>query len=108
MTRIVEIHVPLTNGRDLSAGSYAFPWIDKIDEFLINLEDEGQVEVYDESEEYGDTYVFFLTGAADPVLLFAASRVASLDGVPAGAFAMLTDENASEIGLGRRIELPLR
>ena len=38
----------------------------------------------------------------------AASRVACLDGVPAGAFAMLTEEGAEEIGMGRRVNVPLR
>jgi hypothetical protein len=36
----------------------------------------------------------------------AASQVAALDGVPAGVFAMVTDDAAEEFGLGRRVDLP--
>jgi|GEM_PF-4435967 len=40
-------------------------------------------------------------------LLRVASEVAALDRVPAGAFAMVTDDEAEEFGMGRRVELPL-
>ncbi|WP_269814327.1 hypothetical protein [Lentzea terrae] len=36
-----------------------------------------------------------------------ASRTAKLDGVPPGVYAMVTDDEAEEFGLGRRVDLPL-
>ncbi|WP_411078869.1 hypothetical protein [Streptomyces sp. cmx-18-6] len=114
---IVEIHVPLLPTPDLPDGAYAFPWIGDVEDFLADLEDEGVVEVHDEGEEHGDAYVFLLTlagdgdgtgvGAGVEELLAAASRVAAREGVPAGAFAVVSDDGAEEFGLGRRIALPL-
>ncbi|MFE3635316.1 hypothetical protein [Streptomyces sp. NPDC059168] len=63
--------------------------------------------MHDDGEEYGEAYVFFITGAAEEDLLAVASRAAGLAGIPSGAFAMVTSEEAEEIGLGRRVELPL-
>ncbi|MFI5823937.1 hypothetical protein ACIA8I_33380, partial [Streptomyces rishiriensis] len=37
-------------------------------------------------------YVFFVTGAPEPALLEAAARAAALPGVPAGAFAVVSDD----------------
>lgn len=107
MARIVEIHVPLTPAPGLEPGAYAFPWIDQVEDFLVDLEDEGIVEVYDDGEEVDDVYVFFIAGATEASLLAAASRVAALDGVPAGVFAMVTDDEAAEYGMGRRVDLPV-
>ncbi|MEV6810546.1 hypothetical protein [Micromonospora sp. NPDC051296] len=64
------------------------------------------VEVYDDGEEFRGSYVFFITGATEASLLAAASRVATLDGVPAGAFAMVTDDKAPEFGAGQQVHLP--
>ncbi|MFE7213723.1 hypothetical protein ACFY0A_33840 [Streptomyces sp. NPDC001698] len=63
--------------------------------------------MHDEGEEYGEAYVFFITGAAEEDLLAVACHVAGLPGIPSGVFAMVTDDEAEEIGLGRRVELPL-
>jgi hypothetical protein len=104
---VVEIHVPLTPVPGLGPGEYPFPWIDSVEEFLSELEDDGTIEVPDDGEEFGDVYVFFISGAAEADLLAAASRVAGLDDVPGGAFAMVTDDAAAEWGLGRRVGLPL-
>ncbi|MEV0819896.1 hypothetical protein [Nonomuraea rubra] len=104
---VVEIHVPLREGPRLSETDYAFPWIDVIEEFLAEVEEQGQAEVFDDGEEFGDVYVFFISGAEEDMLLRVASRVAALDGVPDGAFAMVSDDEAEEFGLGRRVELPL-
>jgi|SRR5690349_19332869 len=100
--RIVEIHVPLVPGAD------RLLWIEQVEDFLIGLEEPGKVEVFDESEECGDDYVFFITGADEATLLAVASRMATLDGVPSGAFALITDEGADEICTGRRVSLPPR
>jgi hypothetical protein len=102
---VVEIHVPLTPVPGLQPGDYPFPWIDTVEEFLSELEDDGTVEVPDDGEEFGDVYVFFIRGAGETELLAAAARVAALDDVPAGAFAMVTDDEAPEWGLGRRVPL---
>ncbi|WP_327591373.1 hypothetical protein OHA25_60590 (plasmid) [Nonomuraea sp. NBC_00507] len=104
---VVEIHVPLQEPPGLPENAYPFPWIDEIDEFLFEMEQQGQTKVFDDSEEFGEVYVFFITGADEEALLAIASRVADLDGVPKGVFAMVTDDQAGEFGLGRRVDLPL-
>ncbi|SNT62592.1 hypothetical protein SAMN05216276_109215 [Streptosporangium subroseum] len=106
-TTVVEIHVPLHETPGLAETEYQFPWIDEIEEFLFELEQQGEVEVFDDGEQFGDVYVFFVAGADESALLAAASRVAALDGIPTGAFAMITDDEAAEFGLGRRIDLPM-
>ncbi|WP_327039692.1 hypothetical protein [Micromonospora maris] len=106
MTSIVEIHVPLIPTPGLDPGAYAFPWIDQVEDFLVDMEDEGAIEVYDDGEQLGDVYVFFITAATEASLLTAASRVATLDGVPTGVFAVVTDDGAPD-GTGRRIDLPV-
>ncbi len=102
---VVEIHVPLVSPADLSAGAYPFPWIRQVDEFLEDLQERGEVEVFDEGEEFGRVYVFFVTAAELDDLLAVAARVAGLPGVPAGAFAMVTDDEAVAMGRGRRVKL---
>jgi hypothetical protein len=104
MEIVVEIHVPLREAAGTVEGSYPFPWIDQVEDFLAEQE---AAEVYDDGEEYGEAYVFFITGAAEEDLLAVASRAAGLAGIPSGAFAMVTSDEAEEIGLGRRVELPL-
>ncbi|MFF3499196.1 hypothetical protein [Streptomyces sp. NPDC003247] len=105
---IVEIHVPLSsvpNPPDGASPSQS-SWIDQVEDFLVDVEDQGDAEVYDEGEQVEDAYVFFVTGAGEEELLAVASRVALLPGVPAGAFAVVSHEGAEEVGVGRRVELP--
>jgi hypothetical protein len=90
----------------LPEGEYQYPWIDDVEEFLAEL-DQGGVEEVDDGEEDGDVYIFFITGGGEQALLAVASRVAELDGVPAGVFAVVTDDEAKEFGVGRRVGLPL-
>ncbi|MFE3032434.1 hypothetical protein ACFXKY_12365 [Streptomyces canus] len=104
---VVEIHVPLLPTPGLPDGSYSFPWIEEVEDFLSDLEDQGDVEVFDEGEEDGDVYVFFITGAGEGDLLAVGSRVTILPGVPAGTFAVVSNDEAEEFGLGRRVALPL-
>jgi hypothetical protein len=104
---VVEIHVPLTPVAGLGRDAYPYPWIDQIEEFLAELEEDGTVEVADDGEEFGDVYVFLIAGAGEAELLATASRAVSLDDVPDGAFAMVTDDEAPEWGRGRRVDLPL-
>ncbi|WBC12600.1 hypothetical protein O7600_15540 [Micromonospora sp. WMMA1998] len=101
---IVEIHVPLVPG-GRTADAYPFPWIDDVEALLGDLEEQGEIEVIDEGEECDDVYVFAVGGADEAGLLAAASRVAALDGVPGGAFAVVTDDETDEIGQGRRVNL---
>jgi hypothetical protein len=99
MALLVEIHIPMTADGE---------WIDDVGDFMIDLEEELGLEEYDDGEEFGDVYLFFIAGASERTLLAAASRVATRAGVPAGAFAMVTDTNAPQYGMGRRVNLPLR
>ncbi|MEV7981868.1 hypothetical protein [Streptomyces sp. NPDC086519] len=106
-TMVVEIHVPLLPTPGLPDGAYPFPWIEEVEDFLSDLEDQGDVEVFDEGAEDGDVYVFFITGAGEGDLLAVASRVATLLGLPAGTVAIVSNDEAEEFGLGRRVALPL-
>jgi hypothetical protein len=99
MALLVEIHIPMTADAE---------WIDDVGDFMIDLEEELGLEEYDDGEEFGDVYLFFIAGASERTLLAAASRVATRAGVPAGAFAMVTDTNAPQYGMGRRVNLPVR
>lgn len=99
MALLVEIHIPMTADDE---------WIDDVGDFMIDLEEELGLEEYDDGEEFGDVYLFFIAGASERTLLAAASRVATRAGVPAGAFAMVTDTNAPRYGMGRRVNLPVR
>ena len=99
MAVLVEIHFPMTADDE---------WIDDVGDYMIDLEEELGIEEYDDGEEYGDVYIFFIAGASEKTLLAAASRVATREGVPAGAFAMVTDTQAPQFGMGRRVRLPVR
>lgn len=105
---VVEIHVPLTPTRDLGEGEYEFPWIDTIEQFLAELEADDRFEgamLHGDGEEVGEHYVFFVSGASERMLLQAATAVVQLSGVPTGAFAVISDSDAGEFGLGDRVEL---
>ena len=99
MAVMVEIHFPVTAEDE---------WIDDVGDYMIDLEDEFGITEYEDGEEVGDDYVFFIAGASERTLLAAASRVAVRKGVPAGAYAMVTDTAAAKVGLGRRVSLPVR
>ncbi|TDB76357.1 hypothetical protein [Micromonospora sp. KC723] len=103
---VVEIHVPLVAAPDLADDDYPFPWIDDVEDVLASLDGQGDVQEYDDGEQDGDHYLFFVTGTSEPALLSVAAEVASLDRVPAGAFAVVTDDEAAEFGMGRRVALP--
>ncbi|AGL16760.1 hypothetical protein [Actinoplanes sp. N902-109] len=99
MALLVEIHFPMTADDE---------WIADVGDYLIDLEDELGLKEFDDGEEYGEEYIFFIAGAGERRLLEAASRVATRDGVPPGAFAMVTDTDAPQLGMGRRVALPVR
>lgn len=102
---VLEIHVPLTVAPDVPAGGYAYPWIEDVEEHLFALEESGEVEVLDDGEEFGSEYLFFITGAPRDQLVAVASAIAQREGIPAGTFAVLTDDAQKEMGTGERIEL---
>ena len=91
----IDLHVPLTPTPGLTEDEYRFPWIHELEDAISALEDDSVLEM-DDADEQGDNYVFTLTGASEERLLAAAGKLANLDGVPAGAFAMVDD---------RRVEL---
>ncbi|MEU6064692.1 MULTISPECIES: hypothetical protein [Streptomyces] len=45
-TVMVEIHVPLSPTPNLPDGAYPYPWIQAVEDFLADLEDQGEVEVF--------------------------------------------------------------
>ncbi|NEA33927.1 hypothetical protein [Streptomyces sp. SID13031] len=104
---IVEIHLPLvdTGVRSPANPDYAFGWIFEVEEYLAKNEDGGGFEVYDDGEELGNDYLFFLTGANERTLLSVARDVARLPGMPKGAYAIVTDDEAEEMGVGQRAPL---
>ncbi|WP_088282160.1 hypothetical protein [Kineosporia sp. A_224] len=96
---VVEIWVPLV--RTTTEG-YPFPWIEDVEAFLEELD---QAEVFDDGEEIGEHYVFFVSGADEDVLLAVAGRVAALPGVPGGVHAIVTSADAPGFGQGRKVSL---
>jgi hypothetical protein len=103
---IVEIHIPLVATPGLSPSEHQYPWIDHVDSFVQELDPDTGAEYYDDGEEFGDDYVFFITGQDEQELLHVARRAATLPGVPAGGYAIVTDDQ-SDMGQGRRVELPV-
>lgn len=104
---IVEIHVPLAGDRGAAPTGRVCPiaWVDEVEEHLYGEEEQGSLEVYDDGEEADGDYVFSITGGSERDLLAAAARVARLPGVPRGAYAVVTDDEVEELGVGRREEL---
>lgn len=99
---LVEIHVPLTPS-DVPEGEYPFPWIDSAMEFLFELDD-SRGEMYDDGEELGDEYLFFVHAGSESDLLSIAREIARLPGMPLGVCATVTDTEA-DMGGGRRVDL---
>jgi len=104
-TLVVEIHVPLTPDANATEGEIRFPWIESLEEFTEQLEEEGEIFVVEQGDEYEGSYVIVITGAERSALLGVANRVGSLPGIPSGVFAVLTDDEADELGQGQQIEI---
>jgi hypothetical protein len=113
---IVEIHIPLVStglppgttwprSTDIIPDDYPFPWIGEVEEYLGEREEDGTFEIYDDGEELGNDYLYFITGASEETLLAVAADVAALPGIPQGVFAIVTDDQAEEMGVGRRMPL---
>jgi hypothetical protein len=104
-TLVVEIHVPLTPDHNAPEGENPFPWIDDVSELVSEIEESGDAFVVEEGDEFEGAYVVVITGADESTLLTIANRVANLPGVPTGVFAMVTDDEADELGQGRKEEI---
>lgn len=104
-TLVVEIHVPLTPDRNAGEGENPFPWIEDVSELVSEIEESGDAFVVEEGDEFEGSYVVVITGADESTLLNIANRVANLPGVPTGVFAMVTDDEAEELGQGRREDI---
>jgi len=102
---VIELHVPLEPDPDVTEGDYKFPWIDDLTEAIEELVEDGEVDTYDDSEEVGDFYVWFLTGEDEPSVLAVAGNLATRSGVPSGVFAVVTDSDSTEVGTGRRVDI---
>ena len=92
---VVEIHVPAVGAAE---------WVATVEDFLADLEDAGEIEVYDDAELIGAEHVFYLTGKKADLLLSAAARAVARPGVPPRAWALVTDDRSPE-GKGRRVPL---
>ncbi|GAA1468149.1 hypothetical protein [Microbacterium thalassium] len=101
---LVEIHVPLIPAEGVGEDDYPFPWIETIETFLFDLEDGDRGEMYDDGEELGGEYLFFVWGAPEDVLIDVARDIANLRGVPEGTYARVSDTGA-DMGEGRRVAL---
>ena len=104
-TLVVEIHIPLTPDRNVTEGENPFPWIDDVSELVAEIEETGDAFVVEEGDEFEGAYVIVVTGADEAALLNIANRVGNLPGVPTGVFAMVTDDEAEELGQGRREDI---
>ena len=104
-TLVVEIHVPLTPDRNAVEGENPFPWIEDLEEFTTALEETGEAFVVEEGDEFEGHYVIVLTGAEESTLIALANRVSAMPGIPTGVFAMLTDDEAEELGQGTKVDV---
>ena len=104
-TLVVEIHIPLTPDRNVTEGENPFPWIEDVSELVAEVEETGDAFIVEEGDEFEGAYVIVVTGAEEPALLNIANRVANLPGVPTGVFAVVTDDEAEELGQGRREDI---
>jgi hypothetical protein len=104
-TLVVEIHIPLTPDLNATEGENPFPWIEDVETFTSDIEESGEAFVVEVGDEFDGSYVIVITGADESTLLGIANRVASLPGIPTGVFAMVTDDEADELGRGTRVDI---
>lgn len=95
--------MPLTPTPGLRKRDYQFPWIDDIEEYLGQL-DGTDGEAYDDGEELGEEYLFFVAGASEANLIELARRVSKLPRVPSGVYVTVNDSDG-DMGQGRRVDL---
>ncbi|MFI7064561.1 hypothetical protein ACIBL3_26460 [Kribbella sp. NPDC050124] len=83
---VVEIHVPLiATGAPIGStwprssaivpDDVDCPWIFEVDEYLAERSEKEQFEVFDDGEEFGDAYLYFITGAGEAGELGTGRRV---------------------------------
>jgi hypothetical protein len=60
--------------------------------------------MYDDGEELGSEYLFFVHDATEADLISLARRVSALPGMPSGVYAIIT-ATAAEMGGGTRADL---
>jgi hypothetical protein len=102
---VVELHVPLTPTSGLGEDEYPFPWIDEIMEEILALDEDGDAWMFDDGEEDKGEYVFFIAAKTEGAGLAVVARLATMPGLPTGAYAMVSSSDAAAFGLGRRVEL---
>ncbi|MGA7147526.1 MAG: hypothetical protein WBX17_03430 [Microbacterium sp.] len=103
---VVEIHVPLTPMKGLGEGEYPLPFLETIENFLFGLDEvDGGGEMYDDGEQLDAEYLYFVWQASENELIDLARRIADLPGVPAGVYAVVTDSESEEMGVGERVTL---
>lgn len=97
----VEVFFPL----ELAAANETNPWMGAIGQLIAA---NSGVSAYAPPEHQDGHWVLFLRGAADRVLLLAFA-MASLPGVPDGAYAVIAQQAGRSVGAGPRIPLtPLK
>jgi hypothetical protein len=104
-TLVVEVHIPLTADTSIAEGENPYPWIEAVSDAVAEIEETGDAFVVEEGDEFEGSYVVVITGADESTLLNIAGRLATLPGAPTGVFAMVTDDEADELGLGRRVDI---
>ena len=100
---VVEVHVPFERMPGADDDESDYPYLETIEEYLFALDGEHG-EMYDDAEEFGDEYLFFVSGASEPELIALARQIAALPGVPSGVYVTVTDSDA-DMGSGRVVEL---
>jgi hypothetical protein len=104
-TLVVEVHLPLTADTSIAEGENPYPWIEDVTDAVAEIEESGDAFIVEEGDEFEGCYVVVITGADESTLLGLAGRLATLPGAPTGVFAMVTDDEADELGLGRRVDI---
>ncbi|GAA1496239.1 hypothetical protein [Paeniglutamicibacter kerguelensis] len=113
---ICEVHFPLVISEDVVSGDLneRFPWVEVGEEWIEDLEDLDPpgVAEWDTSDAWSsvpggetDEYVYYLTGDTSEEMLAAARTLASLEGMPAGAYAILGVSDPLELGEGQKVQL---
>ena len=113
---ICEVHFPLVIAEGVVSDdpNERFPWVEVGEEWVEDLEDvdpSGVVE-WDASDAWAsipggetDEYVYYLTGDTAEEMMAAARTLASLDGMPTGAYAILGVSEPLDLGEGERVQL---
>lgn len=101
------LNVPLTQDPNLGPDSYPYPWIEVIQEEIFHLEERGldAQEFNADGEEDDGHYIFVITSESEGGLVSAAYHLATLPGVPMGAFLRVTDDESGPFFGGRIVPI---